>query len=175
MIKKVIEDYNYFDDFKIKAEIVSYAAYLRFGYEKLVKDYPNHPFIPMWKEVWGEFINYHANITDKRGGLLLETKQSVSNTMSWLKKEKRKLHATINEIKKYEITNTTKNKPMEMDEKTFIERLQVLNDSLLEGMDLFYGFTDEPLNETRALHAVYSKSIDIKMILQEYKSKHYRD
>lgn len=58
-----------------------------------------------------------------------------------------------------------------MDETKFIERLQELNASLIEGMDLFYSFTDEPLNEERALHAVYSKSLDIKLILEEYKNR----
>lgn len=58
-----------------------------------------------------------------------------------------------------------------MEEVAFIERLQQLNASLIEGMDMFYQFTDEPLNETRAMNAVYSKSLDIKLILEEYKAR----
>lgn len=101
---RIDSDPDYWNDFKIRAEIISHAAYLRFGYEKLITDYPNHPFIPMWRSTWGDWISFHDGITDKNGGRVLETKQAANDEINWLKKEKRKLHAILNEIKKYGIT-----------------------------------------------------------------------
>lgn len=100
-------DPNYWDEPEIQAEIISLNGYLRFGYEKLIKDYPNHPLIPIWKEHFGEWLNSHINFTDTRFGtlgLLLDTKQAANDEINWLKKEKRKLHAILDEIKKYGIT-----------------------------------------------------------------------
>jgi plasmid maintenance system antidote protein VapI len=101
---RIDSDPDYWDDPKIRAEIISLTAYLRFGYEKLINDYPNHPFIPTWKNTWGDWINFHVNITEHNGGMLLESKQEVDYEINLLKKEKRKLHSILNEIKKYGIT-----------------------------------------------------------------------
>ena len=101
---RIDSDPDYWNDFEIRTEIISHAAYLRFGYEKLITDYPNHPFLLMWRNTWGDWINFHDGITDKNGGLLLETKQAANDKINWLKKEKRKLHAILDEIKKYGIT-----------------------------------------------------------------------
>lgn len=101
---RIDSDPDYWNDFEIRAEIISHTAYLRFGYEKLINDYPNHPFIPMWKVTWGDWINFHDGITDKNGGMSIDTKEEANYKINQLKKEKRKLHAILNEIKKYGIT-----------------------------------------------------------------------
>ena len=55
-----------------------------------------------------------------------------------------------------------------MVEQFVLERLQELNAQLIEGLELCYSFTDEPLDENKALQAVYSKSKDIEYLLAEY-------
>lgn len=107
---RIDSDPDYWNDSKIRNEIISLTNYLRLGYEKLVTENTNHHLVPIWKETWGDWINNYYCITDGNGGLSLETKEAVSYEINWLKKEKKKLHATINEIKKYDITDTTKNK-----------------------------------------------------------------
>ena len=100
---RIDSDPDYWNDFEIRAEIISHTAYLRFGYEKLINDYPNHPFIPMWKVTWGDWINNHVNIIDERGGMSIDTKEEAVRIISDSKKAKRKLHTILNEIKKYGI------------------------------------------------------------------------
>ena len=59
----------------------------------------------------------------------------------------------------------------DVNEKMVIERLQELNSGMLQGLKLFYSFTDEALDETKALQAVYSKCLDNEYILEEYKKR----
>lgn len=81
------EPINYFDDTKIRTEIIALTGYLRFGYEKLIDDNKEHWAVPIWKDHWGDWLNNHINITDeKHGGLLLETKKDLNDFMKSLRK-----------------------------------------------------------------------------------------